>query len=356
MKINKNNYEAYLLDLSEGNLSDELRDELNSFLALHPDLEADIIEDFQPLTPNTDSSIDQNLLQFDSITELNRKHFFIAYHEGDLSSSEQSEVLTFISKNTSYENEFNKFSKIYLSASNEIFEDKTSLHSIANTDNSKGIIYWSVRVAAILIIGFILNNYYQSTSAVLPRYTLVKDELNLKPSLERDSEFNFAEFIPNKVQNNSSISNARGDSYKSESPTEIIKSNRPDSIKTTTNRKNKINYSLEKRKLKVINENPALDKIIASLNPNKNKLEVDKVETSPIKNIETPPSLLAFLGEKAKNKNILTESGRPNFVSLLNKGSKSLSGQDLLAKSETEKSNSTIFKLGSLKIERITQK
>lgn len=355
MRINKNNYEAYLLDLSEGNLSDELRDELNSFLALNPHLEADIIEDIEPLTSNNDISIDKSLLHFDSINKLNRIHFFIAYHEGDLSSTEQIEVLKFISKNTLYEGEFNSFSKTHLSASNEVFNNKKSLHAIANTNNSKSIIYWSVRVAAILIIAFIFNYYYQSTNNIAPKYSYTEDDFNLKPSLEKGSEFNFADFIPKKVQNNSLVNNTPSRNYTNENLTKIVRRNNSDSI-PSKNKEEEIIYTLEKRELGVISENPALDKIIASLNPDKNKTEVNDNGASSIKNIKTPPSLIAYLGEKAKEKNILTETGRPNIVSLLNKGSKSISGQDVLAKSETEESNSTIFKLGNLKIERITQK
>ena len=40
--ITIDNYEAYLLDFSEGNLSDDLQVELELFLIQHPELEIDL--------------------------------------------------------------------------------------------------------------------------------------------------------------------------------------------------------------------------------------------------------------------------------------------------------------------------
>lgn len=356
MRINRNNYEAYLLDLSEGNLSDELRSELSSFMALNPDLEAEIIDDFSTLDSPTDISIDKNLLNFDSINNSNRKHFFIAYHEGDLSSSEQHEVLNFISKNTVFKQEFNAFSKLYLKATTDFFEDKKSLHSIANTSNSRSIVYWSVRIAAILIIGFILNNLYQNaTNSIEAKYILSKNHYNIKPIFQNDGKVDFTEFLLNKEEEKLKSSETVAINYKKENLPNIVETKKIDSFNTKETQENS-SHDKEKFELKTINKNPSLDRVVATLNQNSNKEEQNTIEPIPVKNIETPPSILAYLGEKAKEKKILSENGRPNIVSLLNKGSNSISGQDILAKSETEESNSTIFKLGSLKIERITKK
>jgi len=42
MNINRSNYEAYLLDWMEGNLTVELQQELKAFLAANPDLQVDL--------------------------------------------------------------------------------------------------------------------------------------------------------------------------------------------------------------------------------------------------------------------------------------------------------------------------
>ena len=428
MSINRNNYEAYLLDLSEGNLSDELRSELNSFLAQNPDLESDLIDEISTLDSRTDFSMDRDSLNFESINNSNRNHFFIAYHEGDLSTSEQNEVLAFISENNMYKKEFdsisklylkastdvfadkkflhaladsanlnainesnrtdffiayhegdlstseqnevlefvsenevfkqefNSFSKSYLKASNLVFEDKKSLHDIATTHNSRGIFYWSLRIAAIFLIGFLLNNLYENTTSTIEvKYTLSKNDSNLKPTLQSDSELDFSEFFKSKAEQELNTNTSVATNYKKENSTEDVKNKNTDSLKTKMNRETPIKI-MKDNELKVINRNPSLDRIIADIhqdsNPDKNNVK----EQVPVKNIETPPSLLAYLGEKAKEKKILTDKGRPDLVSLLNKGSNSISGQDILATSETEKSNSTIFQLGNFKIERITKK
>ena len=41
-QINIHNYEAYLLDFSEGNLTDELQMELELFLIQHPELDINL--------------------------------------------------------------------------------------------------------------------------------------------------------------------------------------------------------------------------------------------------------------------------------------------------------------------------
>lgn len=356
MSINRNNYEAYLLDLSEGNLSDELRSELNSFLAQNRDLDAEIIEDFSLLDDDSEITMDKDLLNFDSINDSNRKHFFIAFHEGDLTDSEQHEVMAFVSKNKDAKEEFETFSKLYLKSTGEVFEDKESLRSIADTDNSKGIFYWSVRIAAILIIGFIINSLYQNTvNNIEVKYTRSKEYQELKPTLENSENINFADFFLNNKNQQLKAKNTASVDFQEELSTYKDMNKKVDTLKANDSQ-SKPDFVRQKQEAQVINRNPSLERVVASLNKKNNGEENDAIETLPVKKIETPPSLLAYIGDKAKEKKILTENGRPDIVSLLNKGSNSISGQDILAKSETEESNSTIFKLGSLKIERITNK
>lgn len=356
MKINRNNYEAFLLDLSEGNLSEELRSELNSFLASNPDLDVELIDDFSIIEDQNNKTIDKDLLKFDTINESNRKYFFIAYHEGDLNASEKEDVLRFISKNSKMKQEFDQFSSLYLKSTNEVFKDKKSLHSIAHNYSSRGFIYWSVRIAAILLIGFILNSLLQNTSSIEPRYTLVEDDLlNLTPSIQHAEN---VEITETKVKEDIEKSN-NINTLAVYNQTENISSDKENTntkdFETKKGQEN-VSHDFDKREPKIQKRNPDLDIVIASLNQNSNNEESETIESLPIKNIKTPPSLLAYLGEKAKEKEILSENGRPNIVSLLNKGSKSLTGDEILATSQTEQSSSTIFQLGSLKIERIRKK
>jgi len=355
MKINRNNYEAFLLDLSEGNLSDELHSELNSFLASNPDIEVELVDNISTFEEGNDAFIDKELLKFDEINESNRKHFFIAYHEGDLNISEQNKVLQFITENQSFQKEFNQFSQLYLKSTIETFKDKESLHSIADASNSKGLFYWSFRVAAILLIGFILNTIYQDFTNITPKYALENGILNFKPIINQNERIDLSKpkVISTERESNNHNTLAKNINFEKKASIaeltktkEIFKSS--EEVALTNNSSNE--------KLEILKKNPALDGVIASLNPKSDNKENETVNPLLTKEIKTPPSLLAYLGEKAKEKEILSENGRPNIISLINKGSKSVTGQDVLAHSQTEETNTTIFQLGSLKIERISRK
>ena len=91
-KININNYEAYLLDLSEGNLSDEKQMELELFLIQHPELGIDL-SDLSLI------SVDQESIAFEgkqhlkkTENELISETQFISYIEG-LSNSQEKQFI-----------------------------------------------------------------------------------------------------------------------------------------------------------------------------------------------------------------------------------------------------------------------
>jgi hypothetical protein len=353
MRINRNNYEAFLLDLSEGNLSDEMQLELSLFLASHPDLDANLIDEFISIEGDTEVRFDKDLLRFDTINQSNRKHLFAAYHEGDLNESQKAEILDFVSQNSNLKQEFDQFSKLTLKPSNTIFEDKKTLHSIAGNEKSRGIIYWSTRIAAVFIIGFILNTLYQGSNNITPKYALERGILDFKPIIQKGEplELISSKTIINKSSINKTPSIANNSNFK-DSKSQKSK----DLPKNEKANKDVANFNLDpvKNQAVILKRNPSLNKVIASLNSREETLEIEKPQQD--KNYSTPPSILAFIEDRAKKKNILTENGRPNIISLLNKGSKSLTGQNVVAQNETEKSNETIFQLGSLKIQRITSK
>ncbi len=54
--ITKNNYEAFLLDYIEGNLSPEMRAELMLFFENHPELKEDL-DDFELVSTNPEEII-----------------------------------------------------------------------------------------------------------------------------------------------------------------------------------------------------------------------------------------------------------------------------------------------------------
>lgn len=119
-KINIHNYEAYLLDFSEGNLTDELQMELELFLIQHPELDINL-SDLALVTLNEESisfSNKKNLKKTDS--DLVSEDQFVAYIESQLSAAEKREIEKSCSKNPLLSKELALFQKTILVADSSI--------------------------------------------------------------------------------------------------------------------------------------------------------------------------------------------------------------------------------------------
>lgn len=136
MQINRDNYEAYFLDYAEGNLSGDQLAHLELFLDANPDLREEL-EEFQNMSLDfaDDASFeDKSALKKSEasvITLDNCEDFFIAYHEGDLSTSEQAVVDAFLAEHPNQQELFDEFGKVELEADASVqFDLKTNLHQI----------------------------------------------------------------------------------------------------------------------------------------------------------------------------------------------------------------------------------
>lgn len=113
-KININNYQAYLLDYFEENLSESLSDELKVFVLSHPELEIDLDDSELPVISDdkigfgfkTDLLKDEN--DFPNSDLLN-------YLEGNLSADERIIMEARLNSDTELTNELNAFKKTILS-------------------------------------------------------------------------------------------------------------------------------------------------------------------------------------------------------------------------------------------------
>lgn len=141
--INRHNYERFLIDFADGNLSPDQHALVVLFLEQNPD----IAEEFEgmiqiKLEPTNQAcknieSLKKTIHQPLIINNENYEHYFIAYHEGDLSSEEKIQVDEFVALNPTLEKDFTLFQKVYFAASNNtLVIDKTSLKRIvlANGD------------------------------------------------------------------------------------------------------------------------------------------------------------------------------------------------------------------------------
>lgn len=177
MKITRENYEMFYLDLLEGNISNEDKLLLNEFLAANPDLIED--EDLVFLESSDDQYSDKsNLLQFDVITDEinlnNIEYFLIAEKEGLLNNKKQAELNLFISKNNELLNDKKYYQLSTLqSDSSVVYSEKKSLLQ------KEKVVLWpwisGVGVAASILLFMQLN-----TTIATPNVSYAQKELKIE--------------------------------------------------------------------------------------------------------------------------------------------------------------------------------
>jgi len=162
MQINRNNYEAYLLDYIEGTLDEMGRDELVLFLKQNPDLHVNLDDvEVTPLIP--DSKLvydDKNLLKktvihlSGPIHQENYEEWIVAFLEGDLSHSEQEQFQEFVKLNPSLHNEIAMFKNTFLSPDENVqYHEKGELKKKVPFYLNRTIV-WPSAVAAVLVLLF----------------------------------------------------------------------------------------------------------------------------------------------------------------------------------------------------------
>lgn len=190
MEINKNNYEVFFLDFFDGNLSSERKEELFSFLAMHPDLQKEFSE-YESITLGRDIQIFENktvLKRFElnqSIDESNFEQFCIAWLEGDLSEEQRSKFLVFVKSNPVQEMVFNRFQSLKLHPPKEIVyfgKDKLKRGSSVIPLYLKRI---SVAASILLVAGFTYLFIVQDQPADDPMISeAVVKEIDIGASLQ----------------------------------------------------------------------------------------------------------------------------------------------------------------------------
>jgi len=130
MKINKNNYEEFLLDYSEGNLSTEKVAELLLFLESNPEIKAEfeLFERDLKIEPE-EVSVDLNVQKVLE-TEHSDEELIIAYLEGDLSLKEAKFVEERIDSEKSFKSLFLSFQSLQLKPEKHISFDRKDLVAV----------------------------------------------------------------------------------------------------------------------------------------------------------------------------------------------------------------------------------
>ncbi len=147
--ITKNNYEAFLLDYVEENLSLELTAELMLFLEQNPELKEDLAGfDLHILAPKEDLSFDKSSLKKEADV-VDYENLMIAEVEGVNSEENTALLNVYLKENPNHQKEFEVYQKTKLVASTVLFENKSSLKK------KGGIVipmFWKYSSAAAAVI------------------------------------------------------------------------------------------------------------------------------------------------------------------------------------------------------------
>lgn len=149
--INRHNYEAFLLDYLEQNLSPNMVAELMVFLEQNSDLkeEFDELQAFEVLEPTSVPFDNKATLKKDALDNL-----MIAEIEGINTSQETKTLKHILKADKTAKNDFTLFQQTKLKAKKIIFEDKNTLKKEADIIPLK---WWTNAAAAVLIMAFLIQ-------------------------------------------------------------------------------------------------------------------------------------------------------------------------------------------------------
>ncbi len=133
MRIGKNNYELFLVDYSEGKLSEETANEVVQFLAANPNIndEFELFKNSENETSEIILSNKENLKNIPYETSSANSEFFqqlcVAKLEQQLSPDEEQRFNTAVLAEKEKQKEFNLFAKTKFISENTIYNEKLTL-------------------------------------------------------------------------------------------------------------------------------------------------------------------------------------------------------------------------------------
>ena len=116
-RINFSNYEAWLLDYAEGNLSAEDTAELLLFMEQHPELQTDV-DNLMDFTLTSDEIISADFKhQLHKDESAFKEHFenlCIAFYDKTITAIEKNELESILKQNPHWTKEFKAFAHTYI--------------------------------------------------------------------------------------------------------------------------------------------------------------------------------------------------------------------------------------------------
>lgn len=358
MEINKENYEAFLLDLWEGTISEEEKMMLFLFLEKHPELDEDdalnLLNDVSITQSN--EVFDKSAIRFDEINLKNYEFFFIAYAEGDLSKNEMSSVDDFVKANPEVKKKFEQFNKAKLPL--ETFK----------YPNKKKLIIGQTRLISLPIQRFIIGLAAAAIAFLIylnipTNDTFSKYEMSNYEKLEIE-KFDFIPQASEKTINYQLAEGTKDERDLKDNSTIFAIENEltpstPFELVSQQNEKSKTIEELSEQNNqefgKVSNLEPKeISEITASVVQMK-KIQLANEVKPTVTTKEKIPTLVDLTAKYLQEKKILNEERKPDIPGIINSFSNE-NKKPIILIEEKDDSKTTIFRLGAIKVERKKRK
>ncbi len=163
MTINRNNFEAYLLDYLEGNLDPLLTADLMAFLAENPEFE-NYLPDLEGHSLRADEQqfrhkelLKKGFSDIDAVTHDNFEEFCIAYCEGILDGPDEARFVDFLAQNPGRRKDLELYKSIKLQPdSTLVYPGKSELRKPVPAKYKVKYLYIGLSVAASLAFALML--------------------------------------------------------------------------------------------------------------------------------------------------------------------------------------------------------
>ena len=350
MNINLHNYEAYLLDWSEGNLSEKEEQALLDFLALHPEIDGEAIDVGIKLNPAPSLHISPEGLQFDQPTPANRSYFFTAAVENELSVSARAKLEQFLKIHPEFQQEFEQFQKSKLRAPSTVYSAKDELLAIATPSISIAhqFYVWSLRAAMfILLVGTSYLFFLNRSSEGIMKLPLARIEVeNLEPIKTTPSE----NIIPIVQQPTIAL---RQENKAIAEPIRLVDHNAAENTPEKVTEQVEENKPIERKGAP--RKAPQLDQITLALQP----IEMPKTEPLPHPiNTTDAISFKDFALQSISNKlpASLPKEKPTRLVDAINMGLKMVSDEKQYVAKEENNRVKTSISIGAFQFERSVSK
>jgi len=165
-KINLNNYEAFMIDYLEGNLSAEDSSALKDFAVLHPELELNFDEELITLEKENISFYEKENLKVDF-----KEEFVIGFMENILNEREKEYANGLAKNNNPFKHELNLYKKTIVRPDEDIiYENKAALKRKAKLIVFNKAIVFRIAAGILLLVGvwFLMTLLFVNQRNIVP--------------------------------------------------------------------------------------------------------------------------------------------------------------------------------------------